>query len=186
MTVLDLGAYSGLTSILFCQAVGTSGTVVAVEADRRNIACLRRNVANFRKYGRGTLLVCEGAVWSSNDGLEFSSEGNMGSSAASILGRNRGSAHMVPSFTLSALCARFDLSRVDFIKCDIEGAEQVIFGDEAFFERCRPRIMIEPHVVGGVETTAACASQLQRFGYTCTRIEQEGVSLPLLQCVPVR
>jgi hypothetical protein len=110
----------------------------------------------------------------------------MGSSAASILGRNRGSVHSVPSFTLSALCARFDLSRVDFVKCDIEGAEQVIFGDEAFFQRFRPKIMIEPHMLAGVETTAACVSQLQRFGYTCRRIDQEGVSLPLLQCVPDR
>jgi len=37
--VLDLGAYSGLTSILFDQLVGKSGRVVSVDADQLNIKC---------------------------------------------------------------------------------------------------------------------------------------------------
>src|SRR5438874_5603564 len=40
MSVLDLGAYSGLTSILFSRAVGLAGSVVAVEADAQNIECI--------------------------------------------------------------------------------------------------------------------------------------------------
>ena len=96
MTVLDLGAYSGLTSILFSQAVGRTGTVVAVEADARNIACIRRNFANYRKYLDGSVQLCEGAVWDADGELAFSSEGNMGSSAASIVGGNRGAVRHGP------------------------------------------------------------------------------------------
>jgi len=71
MTVLDLGAYSGLTSILFSQAVGRTGTVVAVEADARNIACIRRNFANYRKFLDGSVQLCEGAVWDADGPLSF-------------------------------------------------------------------------------------------------------------------
>ena len=173
----------GLTSILFSRAVGSSGTVVAVEADVQNIACIKRNFANFSKYSAGTLQLCEGAVWETDDGLSFSSEGSMGSSASSIVGRNRGNVTGVRWFTLSSLATMANLARVDFIKCDVEGAERVIFKDEAFFRRFSPRIMIEPHVIDGVSTEHGCIAQLQRLGYDCESIAQHGVHLPLIQCV---
>lgn len=184
MTVLDLGAYSGLTAILFSLAVGAGGTVVAVEADGRNIECIKRNFANFHKYANGTLLLSEGAVWDHDQGLAFSSEGNMGSSASNIVGRNRGSVTNVPSFTLSSLSRMTNLTRVDFVKCDVEGAERVIFKDRQFFARFSPRIVIEPHIVEGASTAAACISELRRHGYTCQAVDQRGVHLPLIECIP--
>jgi FkbM family methyltransferase len=185
MTVLDLGAYSGLTSILFARQVGAAGTVVAIEADAANVECLRRNLANHAKHSQARIELCEGAVWSTDGELAFSSEGNMGSSAATIVGGNRGAVRQVPSYTLNTIARRYHLSRVDFIKCDVEGAERVIFKNDAFFERFLPRIVIEPHVIDGVETTAECVADLERYGYRCERITQHGVPLPLLQCVPV-
>jgi FkbM family methyltransferase len=159
---------------------------VAVEADARNIACIRRNFANYRKYLDGSVQLCEGAVWDADGELAFSSEGNMGSSAANIVGGNRGVVGTVRSFTLESIARRFALTRVDFIKCDIEGAERTIFGDREFFARFSPRIIIEPHVLGGVATTAACISALETHGYVCETIVQHGVPLPLIQCAPAR
>ena len=184
MTVLDLGAYSGLASIMFSQAVGRTGTVVAVEADSQNTECIKRNFSNYGKYSENKIFLLEGAVWNNTDGLEFSTEGNMGSSVASIVGRNRGLVSKVPSFTLSAIADRFKLQRVDFIKCDIEGAERVVFTDRHFFQRFSPRIIIEPHIVDNSETTDKCSGDLETYGYTINRIVQEGVSLPLLECLP--
>jgi hypothetical protein len=40
---LDLGAYSGLTSILFDRMVGNTGRVISVEADESNIKCVKTN-----------------------------------------------------------------------------------------------------------------------------------------------
>ncbi len=184
MTVLDLGAYSGLTSIVFSQAVGEAGTVVAVDADAQNIECIKRNFSNFHRYSNNKIFFLEGAVWKDSDGITFASEGNMGSSATSILGNSRGSHRKVPSFTLFAIADRFNLSRVDFIKCDIEGAESVIFSDHAFFQRFSPRIIIEPHIVNGAETTEKCISDLTAYGYFCKKIVQKGVALPLIKCSP--
>jgi len=184
MTVLDLGAYSGLTSIIFSQAVGKTGTVIAVEADLVNIEYIKRNLQNYRKYCDNEILLLEGAVWENNNGLAFSSEGNMGSSAKAIVGNNRGSVSKIPSFTLSSIVTRFNLPGVDFIKCDIEGAEKVIFKDRDFFMKFMPKIIIEPHIVDGMETTETCIAELETYGYRSKKIVQEGVFLPLIECTP--
>jgi FkbM family methyltransferase len=183
-TALDLGAYSGLTSIIFSEAVGKSGTVVAVDADQRNIECIKRNFLNYKKYFDKNIFLLEGAVWEHNNGLEFSCEGNMGSSAASIVGNKRGSVTKVPSFTLSSIADKFNLKRVDFMKVDVEGAENVIFEDKAFFQKFMPRIIMETHLVGDKMTTEKCISDLKAYGYSCKQIIQEGSTAPLLECIP--
>jgi len=182
--VLDLGAYSGLTSILFDQIVGPSGKVIAVDADLENIKYIRKNVRLYGGVTGRTIEVEHGAVWENDGELEFSSEGSMGSSAASIVGRERGALSKVSCFTLTSLAERHNLDRVDFIKCDVEGAEAVIFEQPRFFARFRPRIIMEVHPVDGRLTTEACRQTLSGFGYECRQIDQPGSNLPLLECVP--
>jgi FkbM family methyltransferase len=164
--------------------VAPGGAVVAVDADARNLACLQRNVERWQRSHAPSIRVLHLAMWSHDDGVEFSQEGNMGASVAALVGRKRGALTRVPSATLSSLAARCELQRVDFVKCDIEGAERVVLDDPAFFERFRPRLVIETHVVDGTETTQACIDALSRHGYRCRRIAQHGVTLPLLECDP--
>lgn len=183
-TVMDLGAYSGLTSIIFSEAVGKKGTVIAVDADQRNIECIKRNFSNYKKYFDKNIYLLEGAVWEHDNGLEFSCEGNMGSSAASIVGNKRGSVSKVPSFTLSSIADKFNLQRIDFMKVDIEGAENVIFEDKKFFKKFSPKIIMETHMVENKMTTEKCISDLQAYGYSCKQILQEGSTAPLLECIP--
>jgi len=182
--VLDLGAYSGLTSILFLQRVGKGGRVVAVDADEQNISCLRKNFELCMRLTGNAPVLLEGAAWSDCGGLEFSSEGNMGSSASSLVGSKRGKLVNVPSFTLSAIVEKFALERVDFVKCDIEGAELEVFKDTEFFARFKPRMIVEPHAVGGVLTTESFVPQLSKYGYRCKTVTQDGVTLPLVECEP--
>jgi FkbM family methyltransferase len=177
--VFDLGAYSGLTSILFRDAVGDEGRVLAVEPDTDNLFALRKNLALYRAITRRDIKLVEGAVWHHNDGISFSSEGNMGSGANEILGYNRGKNIEVQSYTLSNLAEASGFDRVDFIKCDIEGAERYVFDDQPFFLRHKPKIIIETH---GEGTPDHCASVLARYGYRCRIIEQAGVYLPLMEC----
>lgn len=125
-----------------------------------------------------------GAVWNHCDGLQFSSEVNMGSSASEIVGESRGDNKIVKSFTLSKIVEAGSFDSIDFIKCDVEGAEAVIFEDGEFFDKFRPRIIIEPHLVSGKVTTEKCINDLSKFGYRCELINQTGVTLPLLQCYP--
>ncbi len=182
--VIDLGAYSGLTSILFKELTGKSGRVVAVDADEQNIFAIRKNFEMYKTITRNEIDLFRGAIWNHNDGLDFSSEGNMGSAASETVGRNRGNNMPVRSFTLSSLADMAKLDAVDFIKCDVEGAEAVIFGDRKFFERFLPRIIVETHVVGNQETTEKCVADLERCGYVCKRVKQPEVTLPLIECYP--
>ena len=108
----------------------------------------------------------------------------MGSSAAEIVGTARAESTNVPAVTLETIADKFRLNRIDFIKCDIEGAEAVIFDRPRFFERFRPRIMIEAHKIDGELTTGRCRTALARFGYTSREVPQAGSQLPLLECLP--
>jgi FkbM family methyltransferase len=188
MTVLDLGAYSGLTSIIFQEAVGAGGRVVAVEADEQNLDCIDRNFALYAKIRRVRIGLLRGAVWDHEDGLEFLTDGNMGASASSIVGKvNRGAVRSVRSFTLSSIADQLALDRIDFIKCDVEGAETVVFNDRPFFDRFTPRMIIETHLVHGQPTVEKCVSDLTSIGYECRQVPQVGgATTPLLECSPRR
>ncbi|HSD16770.1 MAG TPA: FkbM family methyltransferase [Thermomonas sp.] len=185
MTVLDLGAYSGLTSIVFSELVGGSGTVVAVEPDAINQVAVEINLANYSRLTGRSVHFLRGAVWTDANGLDFSAEGNMGSSAESIVGGNRTkNLNRVDTLTLSGIVEKYSLGRVDFIKCDIEGAEAEIFKDAAFFAKFKPRLIVETHVMGGVDTEPACTEVLRGYGYRANVIEQYGVGLPLVEYTP--
>jgi FkbM family methyltransferase len=186
MVVIDLGAYSGLTSIVFQEAVGANGRVIAVDADEQNIECIEKNFDLYSKIRNIRIELLKGAVWEHDEGLEFSSEGNMGASAASIVGKvNRGAVRTVPSFTLSSIADLYTLDRVDFIKCDVEGAETVVFNDRRFFERFKPRLILETHLVHGEPTVAKCVADLTSMGYQCREVAQAGgATTPLLECYP--
>lgn len=183
--VLDLGAYSGLTSILFDRFVGPNGRVIAVDADDNNIQAIINNFGYYQIISGRKIELLEGAVWEHNKGIMFSVEGNMGASVIEYVGSERGHVRNVQTFTLNSIASRFDLKAVDFIKCDIEGAESVIFNAPDFFKKNKPRIVIEPHIVGGKLTVAACVEQLSPFGYSFQEIKQRGVQLPLLECCPL-
>lgn len=184
-TVFDLGAYSGLTSIMFKELVGKFGSVIALDADEQNILALRENLELYKKITGNEIDLVYGAIWNHNDGLSFSSEGNMGASASALVGTHRGNNMLVKSLTLSHLAEITKVNSVDFIKCDVEGAEAVIFEDAMFFTKYSPRIILETHNIGNNGTTAAkCIADLEKFGYVCKQIHQSGVALPLIECYP--
>jgi FkbM family methyltransferase len=183
-TVLDLGAYSGLTSILFKEIVGKQGRVVAVEADLENLTSLEKNHALYKKVSRMDIEVIQQAIWNHSEGVSFSTEGSMGSSASSIVGLGRGDIKLIDSITLSDVVKRLKLTDVTFVKCDIEGAESVIFEDGDFFAEFSPRIIVETHTVGGNLTTEKVKRDLEKFGYSFNLVPQPGSPFPLLECAP--
>jgi FkbM family methyltransferase len=183
--ILDLGAYSGLSSITMKLKVGEEGKVIAVDPDKTNCISIDKNLNLFKKITGFDIIHNGGAVWNHCEGIFFSGEGNMGSSVSEYLGE-RGKKCFVPTITLSELVNKYKLSRVDFIKCDIEGAETVVFTDKDFFDHFKPLIIIETHNVNGVSTVDKCTSDLTSMGYICKVVEQSGVEYPLLECTPAK
>jgi FkbM family methyltransferase len=180
--VIDLGAYSGLTSILFDMAIPLGGQVIALEADSQNIIACKENLALYEKVKKRKIELINAAVWKNDLGVTFSSEGNMGSSAVNFVGKGRGDNISVPSLTLIQIAEKFQLSKVDFIKCDIEGGETEIFDCPQFFSKFSPKILIECHMVNGINTAKICDEVLSKYGYSCEQVEQQGFPLPLLMC----
>ncbi len=109
----------------------------------------------------------------------------MGSSAVDYVGEHRGSIIEVKCTTLDDIVQEYDLDHIDFIKMDIEGAElDVLKGASHFFKIHRPRLIIEPHVVGGELNTNDVIECLNGYNYQCRIIEQWGVSIPLITAKP--
>ncbi len=184
--VLDIGAYSAVTSIIFAQLVGATGRVYAFEADETNHQCAQINIEmSSRVLGLSNIFLLHKAVWSNNDGLLFSNEGAMGSSAVCITGGNRGAERVVPSIVLQDFFAARQLDHADFAKIDIEGAEIEVLGASAsFLKSMNARLIVEPHLVGGVMSTDRCCRILQSAGYKVQIRRKVGESEPLIEAVP--
>jgi FkbM family methyltransferase len=185
-TVLDIGAYSGVTSIIFAQLVGPTGRVYAFEADEANYACAKVNVEMAeRVMGLSNITLFRKAIWSHNDGVLFSQEGAMGSSAVAITGGGRGNEVTVPSTTLERLLSEAGLKHIDFIKVDIEGGETELLKNSAILMRSiDAKLIIEPHRVNGKLNTEDCRRLLESAGYAVhVRDKSEG-SEPLIEALP--
>jgi FkbM family methyltransferase len=183
---LDLGSYSGLTTIAFSKAVGPAGKVIALEPDPLNFACVEENIdMHVRKNGLDNTIILRAAASSTSGKLRLSSEGAMGSALISIVGSYRGESVEVDCFSLSDIARMKDLPKIDFIKIDIEGAElDLITGSRAFIAQYRPRLIIEPHFIDGLSTSGPVISCLEELGYACSVIDQPGLSLPLITAAP--
>ena len=78
---------------------------------------------------------------------------------------------------------QYNLQKVDFIKCDIEGAEKYIFNDSKFFEKYSPKILVESHYIGKSLTVNSVRETLEKYGYCCNITEQNGFDFPLIECI---
>lgn len=163
MTILDLGSYSGFTSIMFSKEMNGTGNIIAVEPDVLNIESIK---INLDRYPIKNIILEESAMYSKDTTLQFSSEGNQGSYLEDIWGFNRGNIIDVNAITLSTLANKHNLSKVDLIKCDIEGSEKYIFNDLDFFTKFKPTIVIELHDIN-IETIM---SSLRQFNYLAEKI----------------
>jgi FkbM family methyltransferase len=182
--VIDVGAYAGVTSIIFAQLVGPSGHVYAFEADEANYACAKTNIEMAeKKMGLRNITLIRKAIWSHNNGLLFSHEGAMGSGAAETV-RRRAVQTVVPSITLAQFLKEQGLKDVDFIKVDIEGGEVALLeSSQEFLKSSKVRMIIEPHIVKGRLNADRCCQLLESAGHSAYIREQIGAAVPLIEAV---
>ncbi|MBK7929039.1 MAG: FkbM family methyltransferase [Bryobacterales bacterium] len=118
--VVDVGAHIGT----FDDDALRRGAakVILVEPDPLNVECIRRNFAKEITEGR-VIVVPEGA-WSSRSSLEFSKGVANSGTGSFVLHEQGGQKIRVPVRPLDEILAELGVTKVDYIKMDIEGAER--------------------------------------------------------------
>jgi FkbM family methyltransferase len=138
--VLDCGASDGD----FTREALKAGAklVVSIEVSPPAIECLRRNLAEPIAQGRA--IVYPKGVWDHDSTLTLNlSDSNF--AANSVVLQPRGSHRdvQVPLTTIDKIVSELKLTKVDFIKMDIEGAElNALAGGAGTIKRFKPRMSI--------------------------------------------
>jgi FkbM family methyltransferase len=135
-TIVDVGAGDGLDSMVFANAVGASGKVLAVEAHPATFVLLEQTC----RLNRLANVIARQCAVMDRSGTIAIAEAGSHRDFYSVIGGTQGSARTkeVPAITLDDLCRDHDLSRIDFLKMNIEGAErQALRGAREVLARTR-------------------------------------------------
>jgi FkbM family methyltransferase len=134
--ILDLGANIGL-SIIFFKLNHPDSNVIALEPDHNIFSALKFNVASF---GFEDVELIEKAAWIENVTLTFSPDGADGGKI-DLTGNSQ--KNLVRALDINSIITNYP--RIDFLKVDIEGAEDsVILHAAELLSRCE-RIFVEFH-----------------------------------------
>ena len=139
--VIDCGAHVGV----FTHTALAHGAakVIAIEPEPVNAECLRRNFQT--EIAAGRVIVEAVGVWDAPGSLRLNiSQDNSGmNSVVTDVGQT---SIEVPVTTIDLMVARLGLSRVDFIKMDIEGAERhALRGAAQILKTSKPRLMLDTY-----------------------------------------
>lgn len=161
--ICDVGANFGYYSISLAAFLNPNGRVFAFEPHPKTRIHLERNIALNQLGGMITAV-----PYALSDALGFAfmanRKGNTGAAHVSQGGDTK-----IELTTLDSFCAEHQLSRLDFMKIDVEGFEaRVLRGAERSLRTFHPILLIElmPEQLERAGSTAAeVASLLRDYGY---------------------
>ena len=140
MTVIDVGANFGYYTLLLGHAVGPSGHVIAIEPVPSTAAILARTIELNGLTGRTQLVAA--AAWDRPDIEVHMLVRTEEPKNAAVIGQAQPGSIAVPTTTVDALAR--ELTRLDLVKIDAEGAEvAIIAGMRETIARFRPKILLE-------------------------------------------
>ena len=126
---LDVGANIGAYALFVAGVTGPRARILAVEPQPEMFDRLIYNIAQ-NPYGKIKAVACALADKAGELTL-FIDPHNRGESSVKIVGMNQGAEIRVPATTLLSLCKSEGIERIDAIKLDVEGAEDLVL--EPFF-----------------------------------------------------
>ncbi len=116
--IVDAGAEIGSDTLLFARAVGASGRVIAIEAHPRTFS---RLVATLRANRLTNATAIHAAIADKGGELRITTDEGMESNFLT----EDGEGSLVRADTLDNLLREFQFPRIDLLKMNIEGAEQL-------------------------------------------------------------
>ena len=140
--VLDCGANIGV----FTRVALDRGArlVVAIEPAPENIESLKRNFP--AEIAAGKVIVYEKGVWDKDDTLLLKRDPNNTAADSFVMLKDGSKGVNVPLTTIDKLVAELKLDSVDYIKMDIEGAEQrALTGGMGTIGKFHPRLSLSAY-----------------------------------------
>jgi FkbM family methyltransferase len=181
MTVVDAGAHVGLFTVLAARGVGPSGSVIAVEPDRYNLAALRVNVA---RSGAANVEVVAEALADGRGTAEFYE--TRSTTGSSLLERgDAADVRTVQTTSIDLLLAGRPVASL-LVKLNIEGAEPLALAGArrvlSEIESVGIFIEVNPPLLAAAGTdVATLVERLRTQGFTVAYVDfttQTAVPLP--------
>ena len=172
--VFDCGANQGIFTCAFAAIVGPKGRVVAFEPQDYAVAALRNNL----KLNGFDWVQVEHSAVSDEEGSATLDVGE-GAVAASIT-RDYGHTNTVTVRTvlIDDVARRLGLTRLDVLKCDVEGAEyKALLGARSLISRSKPIIVLE--IQARDKQWAQINEFLAPLGYKPFNLDDEGALVPV-------
>jgi FkbM family methyltransferase len=154
--ILDLGAYVGFAAVYFANRF-PSAKIICVEPDKANFELLRMNTVAYPK-----IKLIHGAIWHHSAWVNLK-EKMGGEDWAGVFEEKEEGRGCVQAYSVGELLRTNGWTNVDYVKCDIEGAEVEVFSDP----RCA-------EWVSG--TTCVSVEMHDRFRPGCTETVQAALS----------
>jgi FkbM family methyltransferase len=123
--VVDLGAGIGEETIIFSKLTGEKGSVYSIEAHPQTYGSLKYIIED-NKFKNVFLFNC--AISDNNAKVRIEDDHNnyLGNSIGENIESNHKGYFEVPSFTLDAFVSMNSIKKIDLLKVNIEGAEQLM------------------------------------------------------------
>jgi FkbM family methyltransferase len=140
MTVVDGGANIGLYSVIAAEAVGPLGHVLSFEPSQTAFGTLKRNIMRYTQVDalNAALTYKTGAGWLYHV--------NGATSEYSLAPKDTidEAGESVDLVTLDDVCTSLSICKLDFVKLDVEGAEELVLrGSGNIFLESLPIVMFE-------------------------------------------
>jgi FkbM family methyltransferase len=161
-TAIDVGANVGVYAITAALCVGSTGRVLAVEADDEYLPRLR---ANLERNGLENAEIIGAAAGDADGEIELilATDRAFSSTKPLVSYTGSGATRRVPYRRLDSIWAEAGEPAVAFLKIDVEGAEvEVIAGAERLLASCHPALVVEVHAE---RTEPEVRRRLAAFGY---------------------
>jgi FkbM family methyltransferase len=136
-TIFDLGANVGYASVYFANKF-PNAKIFALEPETNNYAIAQKNTANY-----SNITLAQGAVWNKSEDINLVDKGF--GEAAYMVEKGSGN-NVVRGYTIDEIMNLMNITTIDILKIDIEGAEKEIF--ETNFENWitnTKMIIVETH-----------------------------------------
>lgn len=178
-TFVDIGANKGDFSLLAAKMVGSKGAVLAFEPEPDNCGWIRKSIA-LNNYEN--IEVFEAALGGSNEEVElFIGEKSGWHSLVKSQGDTDNRSINVTKHTLDSILENSNISAVDMIKIDVEGAEmEVLHGAEQTLDNNHDLILlidIHPHM--DVDPVEVC-DFLSEKGFSILNIKSPHNEIPTI------